>query len=78
MADVAPTVLALLGLPVGRDLIGEPMTEVLTAEHLTAHPVREVPALTPDGWWESRGDVETATPDTEERLEQLRSLGYLD
>jgi arylsulfatase A-like enzyme len=79
MADVAPTVLALLGLPVGRDLIGEPLADVLTPEHLAAHPVTEVPALTPDGWWESRGGGrETATPDTEERLEQLRSLGYLD
>ncbi len=69
--DVAPTVLALMGLPPGSDMPGRVLTEALDLEA----PVR-VPS------WESGAaeGVEIAeSPDVDEEiLERLRSLGYLD
>ncbi len=40
--DVTPTVLALLGLPVGRDMDGKVLSDLLTPEFLNAHPVQTV------------------------------------
>jgi len=71
MLDVTPTLLAMMGLPLGRDMDGVVMEGVTDA---TA--VGWVESHTPDGWFEARvGSLET--PMSEERLEQLRSLGYL-
>jgi len=71
--DVTPTLLTLLGLPVGRDMDGvvleallEPRLEVTYVE---THDTEE--------WLASRPSVKHETPGTEERLEQLRSLGYI-
>ncbi len=70
--DVAPTALALMGLPPASDMPGRVLTEAVDLEA----PVR-VPS------WESgdREGVEVAGGDKEvdeEILERLRSLGYLD
>ena len=37
--DIAPTALALFGLPVARDMDGQPLAEALTPEFLGRHPV---------------------------------------
>ncbi len=75
--DVAPTILALVGLPIPEDLDGRVLREVVTAEHLEAHPIRHAGRATPPGWRPRSVDA-TAAPDSVERIEQLRSLGYLD
>ena len=79
LVDLAPTVLALLGLPVPRDLTGRVLEEIVEPEFLAAHPVRYVdtyeglisrPRLPEPG----------GAPDAEaERrmLDQLGALGYL-
>ncbi|MFN2376653.1 MAG: alkaline phosphatase family protein [Candidatus Binatia bacterium] len=76
--DVAPTVLALLGLPVGADMEGKAMTEVIEPSLLQARPLKEVPTHTPPGWFRSRALPQSEEPHAEERLEQLRSLGYIE
>lgn len=75
--DVAPTVAALLGLPVAEDLPGRVLTEIIDPAFLEAHPVRTVPS------WE--GTVERRVRDLDEAStvdpaaeEMLRSLGYIE
>jgi hypothetical protein len=75
--DVAPTVAALLGLPVAEDLPGRVLTEMIDPAFLERHPVRTVPT------WE--GSVERQVRDLDEAStvdpaaeEMLRSLGYIE
>lgn len=73
--DVAPTILALAGLPIPADMDGRVLEQALTSEFLRAHPLRRCatyeagePVMAhPDGAGE-----ETATV-----LDRLRALGYL-
>ncbi len=70
--DLAPTVLALLGVPPARDMPGRVLQEALDAE-LGAERVAT---------WEGSGDKTTATRTAETtvskaQLEHLKSLGYL-
>ena len=73
--DIAPTVLALFGLPAARDMDGQPLTEALAPGFLSAHPV---------GWIDTYGgqrspDDETlvASDGDREVIEKLRSIGYI-
>jgi len=75
--DLAPTVLAMLGLPVGRDMSGEVMERLLDPDRLLERPVTYVDTHDTVEWRSGRGSGEAAVPGTEERLEQLRSLGYI-
>lgn len=70
--DLAPTVLALLGLPVPEDMEGRVLTEAFTEELLTARPVRNGP---PSGERKSGGAL--ASREDAEILEKLTALGYL-
>jgi predicted AlkP superfamily phosphohydrolase/phosphomutase len=72
--DVTPTILALLGLPVARDMDGKVLTEMLKAEFTAAHPVQWV------GTYETArlGGPPIESPYDKEALARLRSLGYLD
>lgn len=73
--DVAPTVLALLGIPVPDDIEGAPITNALTGEfkerfpirHVASHGGRQVQDLT---FPESAVD--------QEFIEQLKALGYIE
>jgi hypothetical protein len=76
--DMAPTILALLGLPVGSDMEGRVLEGILREGFLDEHPLTYVDSHTPPGWAESRGGSMVGIPDAEERLEQLRSLGYIE
>lgn len=44
LADLLPTVLYLLGLPVARDLDGEPLTQALEPAFLEANPISSIPS----------------------------------
>jgi hypothetical protein len=72
--DIAPTVLALLDLPVPEDADGRVLEELFTPEFRTAHPIRRIPTyddrFAPDGL-----DYPQDTRQ-EEILERLRALGY--
>jgi len=78
VVDLAPTLLALLGLPRGSDMDGHVMTGLLEPRFVAAHPLREVPTHTPPGWMATRRFAEVAETNDAERLEQLRGLGYLE
>jgi predicted AlkP superfamily phosphohydrolase/phosphomutase len=74
--DVTPTLLALFGVPIGRDMDGQVMECVLEASVLAAHPVQRVDTHTPPGWRQSKEAVKDVN--AEERIRQLRALGYLE
>ena len=73
--DVAPTVLALLGLPVPRDMPGRVLEELIEPDFLAAHPVRYVDTY--DGLVPYGPDADVDPAQHQERLEQLRALGYV-
>lgn len=76
--DVLPTLLALIAVPVGRDMVGEVMTGVVDPVFLADHPVRFVESHTTHSWLQSREASEAETAGSVERLEQLRALGYIE
>lgn len=75
--DLAPTILALMGLPVPEDLPGRVVTEIIDPEFLARYPVERVPT------YErliDRDTLRAATEDMESdesTMEMLRSLGYI-
>lgn len=74
--DLAPTLLALMGLPVPEDLPGRVLTEIIEPAFLERHPVRRIPS------YERLIDRDallaaTAIDNDESTLEMLRSLGYI-
>lgn len=75
LSDVAPTVLALMGLPVARDMDGRVLKEIMDPAFLDRHPVTYV-----DSYEKlidrSRLSAEAGASE-EEQLEYLRSLGYI-
>jgi predicted AlkP superfamily phosphohydrolase/phosphomutase len=73
--DITPTVLYLLGLPVGRDMEGRVLEEAIDPTFLAARPPRTI-ATHEVG---SHREAVTAVPtDADERIkERLRGLGYL-
>ncbi|MBZ0267017.1 hypothetical protein K8I85_02575, partial [bacterium] len=74
VTDVAPTVLHLLGAPVGRDMEGVPLVRLLQGDWSAQHPVRYVTSY---GLLEATEGEAIAT-DADERIrEELRALGYL-
>jgi hypothetical protein len=76
--DLTPTILALLGIPIGRDMGGAVLEHVLADGFLRDHPVSHVDTHDTPEWRASRGRPAPVVPGTEERLEQLRSLGYIE
>jgi len=74
--DIAPTILALMGLPVPSDMKGRVLTEVLEPDFLARHPVRSIPSY--QAYLRRQTIPLTARPEEEqEKLEMLRSLGYI-
>jgi len=75
--DVLPTLLTLQRIPVGDDMRGAVLTDVLV-ESFTDQ-VRAIATHDSEEWLaarsQERGDL---LPADEERLEQLRALGYID
>jgi Flp pilus assembly protein TadD/predicted AlkP superfamily phosphohydrolase/phosphomutase len=88
LLDVAPTLLRLVGLPVGEDMDGRPVDAAFDSAWLSAHPESYIPS------WEktviaARPESATSAPaapsaspsaDAEgdrERVERLQSLGYI-
>ena len=75
--DVTPTVLALAGLPVARDMDGRPLSEILSSTFLERHPVIYIDSYeVGDASAGDRTPIES--PIDDEIKEMLRSLGYID
>ena len=75
--DMLPTLLALQGIPLGQDFVGKPMANVIDPEFLARVPVRTVRTHDDRAWDEARRTRIKEAADRAERLEQLRSLGYI-
>jgi hypothetical protein len=79
--DVTPTLLALLGLPVGRDMDGRVMRGIVEPTYLAEHPLEYVRSHDP--WldfgtaWLGRDSSSHEGAEALERLEQRRALGYI-
>lgn len=75
--DIAPTMLALAGLPVSREMQGRVLTEAFDAEFATGHPVEYVESYEFDrSAGEEAAPIESPVDD--EVRERLRSLGYIE
>lgn len=78
LADITPTMLALLGVPVGRDMDGNVLVEAMGEGFLRAHPVTYIDSYEAEADFGTSG--ERAALSDEERgvvEERLRELGYL-
>ncbi|MGH7493272.1 MAG: alkaline phosphatase family protein [bacterium] len=71
--DITPTLLALLDLPVGKDMDGRVLQEIFEEKSRTGSEVRSIETWE-DAAWQYENDAEAAT---EELKDHLRSLGYL-
>ena len=76
--DITPTLLALLRVPVGRDMTGRVLTNVIEPAFLAENPIAWVDSHTPADWRERRARRATRPIESAERLRQLRELGYID
>ncbi len=72
--DITPTLLALLGLPVGRDMDGRVLETMFTEEFLAAHPIHYVDT------YESAplGGPPIESPYDQAMIERLKALGYVE
>jgi arylsulfatase A-like enzyme len=75
--DVLPTLLALKGIPVARDFAGRVLTGVLEVSWLERFPVREIDTHDDKAFEAARAARMREAADQAERLEQLKSLGYI-
>lgn len=73
IADLAPTALYLLGLPVPEDMDGRVLTEIIAPDHLATHPVTYGSATAA-----SVSEEGYSSEEVESVREQLRALGYLE
>ncbi|MDH4037649.1 MAG: alkaline phosphatase family protein [Candidatus Krumholzibacteria bacterium] len=76
--DVLPTLLALKGIPVGEDFDGQAMQVVISPAFLEQFPIRSVKTHDDRAWEAARRDRMKEAADQAERLEQLKSLGYIN
>jgi hypothetical protein len=76
LADLTPTVLALLGLPVGADMAGRALSEMLDPAFLTAHPLRSVPSY--EGLLARPALPAAGADEDAARRRYLEALGYIE
>jgi hypothetical protein len=72
--DIAPTVLHALGVPISRELPGEPVLALFSSEFARRFPVRQVETY---GWRSAPAGWREGQPLDQEMIERLRSLGYV-
>jgi predicted AlkP superfamily phosphohydrolase/phosphomutase len=74
LADVAPTLLHLMGLKIPEDMDGEVLVGVIQEEHLRSHPIQFRPPVP----WEPKRTVTYTTEEVVRLEDALRGLGYVD
>lgn len=72
--DIAPTVLALMGAPVGSDMPGRVLKEAIEPSFLLSHPVSHVPTHSKD---HPSSDVPVRSNVGDVLKEKLKGLGYV-
>lgn len=76
--DITPTILHLLGLPVGRDMEGQVLTEALVPRFMQKNPIGFLSSYESSLQELPQARSPKADPQLEsELIERLRSLGYL-
>ena len=75
LVDIAPTILALMGLPVPRDLPGRVLEEIVEPEYFAAHPIHSIESYS--SYFELPVLAATTDEGEEKAFEMLRSLGYI-
>ncbi|MBN1825515.1 MAG: alkaline phosphatase family protein [Candidatus Eisenbacteria bacterium] len=73
--EIAPTVLALLGMPVGADMDGGVAREFVEDSFWARHPIREIPTYETG---RKRADGSPNRELDDESMELLRALGYVN
>jgi hypothetical protein len=74
---IAPTLLALKGIPAGWDMRGRALTAVMEEAFLERYPPSLLETHDTAAWAGNRKIRARDPLAKEERLEQLRSLGYI-
>jgi arylsulfatase A-like enzyme len=72
--DITPTILYLAGLPVGKDMEGKPVTQVIDPRFVEKYPVEYVETYNTDPS-ETTGPKESILDD--EIIERYKTLGYI-
>jgi len=75
--DVLPTILAVKGIPIGKDMDGTPIRGIIDFEKLGQHEIRYIPTHDTQEWLAAQPNRIREAVDDNERLEQLRALGYI-
>jgi arylsulfatase A-like enzyme len=73
--DVLPTLLALMGRPIGRDMDGQPLTQIIQPEFLVQNPLTYIDTYDTGLKLEP---TQTDEPASEELMSRLRALGYVN
>ncbi|HUT53084.1 MAG TPA: alkaline phosphatase family protein [bacterium] len=74
VVDIAPTLLYLLGLPIGKDMDGMVAIQLVTDEFKKNHELRYIPTYDKD----LERKEETFSPLDQEIKSRLRAIGYVD
>ena len=75
--DITPTILALMDLPLGADMDGRPLLNLLVSGEKQRRRLATVPTHDTEEWRISRTRPELRAPLEAERLQQLKDLGYI-
>ena len=75
--DVLPTLFRLLKIPSARDMDGSVMEEIIEPDYLARSQIPLVDTYTPPNWHRDRVKSNVQSVNLQERLEQLRTLGYI-
>jgi predicted AlkP superfamily phosphohydrolase/phosphomutase len=78
LVDVAPTVLALLGMPAADDMDGRVLDELFTDAWRRAYPDRRVPTYDTPEWLAARERTPLPSGVDAALMERLRGLGYIE
>jgi predicted AlkP superfamily phosphohydrolase/phosphomutase len=75
LLDVAPTALALLGIPAAEDMDGRVLEELFTPEWREAYPRERIGTYDTEDW---SPQAPIASEVDEELMKRLRTLGYIE
>jgi len=75
LAQIAPTILALMGYPIAKDMLAMPIIEAFNADFLEQFPLTHI--STYEGVTPPKISFPKQTKSDEEMIEQLRGLGYI-
>ncbi len=73
--DIAPTILSLLGFPVGGDMDGEVALNLVDPRFWRSNPVRQIGTYETGG---NEGGVAIDVEMDEETIKELKALGYIN